>query len=105
LVIKVRKNIKQAEYEVVAKSLDKFLSNESKIGIIFNKKFISKAICFINGTISFDPIKQEAEQANFICNIIKFENKFIIYKIGGHIVPLKLLYKTILQIDNNGNDN
>ena len=92
-------------YEVIAKSLDKFLSNESNIGIIFNKKFISKTICFINGIILFDPIKQEAEQANFICNIIKFENKFIMYKIGGHIVPLKLLQEAILQIDNNGNDN
>ena len=105
MVIKVRKNKKQAEYEVLAKNLDKFLSNESKIGIIFNKKFISKTIWFINGNISFDPIKQEVEQANFICNIIKFENKFIIYKIEGHIVPLKLLHEAILQIDNNGNYN
>ena len=49
-------------YEVLAKRLYKFLSNENNIRIIFNKKFISKAICFINGTILFDPIKQEAEQ-------------------------------------------
>ena len=92
-------------YEVIAKSLDKFFSEESNNGIIFNKKFISKTICFIDGNILFDPIKQEAEQANFICNIIKFGEKFILYKIGGHIVPLKLLQKALLQIDNNGNDN
>ena len=92
-------------YEVIAKSLDKFFSEESNNGIIFNKKFISKTICFIDGNILFDPIKQEAEQANFICNIIKFGEKFILYKIGGHIAPLKLLQKALLQIDNNGNDN
>ena len=92
-------------YEVIAKSLDKFFSNENKIGIVFNKKFISKTICFINGNILFDPIKQEAEQANFLCNILKYGDKFIMYKIGGHIIPLKLLNQAILQIDNNGKDN
>ena len=92
-------------YEVIAKSLDKFFSNENKIGIVFKQKFISKTICFINGNILFDPIKQEAEQANFICNIIKYGDKFIMYKIGGHVVSLKLLEQAILQIDNNGKDN
>ena len=92
-------------YEVIAKSLDKFLSRENNIGIVFNKKYISKTICFINGTILFDPIKQETELADFICNIIKFGEKFILYKIGGNVVPLKLLQQAILQIDNNGNDN
>jgi len=92
-------------YEVIAKSLDKFFSAETKTGIIFNKKFLSKTICFINGNILFDPISQEAEQANFICNIIKYGEKFIMYKIGGHVVSLKLLKEAILQIDNNGNDN
>ena len=92
-------------YEVIAKSLDKFFSKENKIGIIFNKKFISKTICFINGCILFDPIKQETELADFICNIIKFDEKFIIYKISGNVVPIKLLQQAILEIDNNGNDN
>ena len=91
-------------YEVIAKSLDKFFSNENKIGIIFNKKYSSKTICFINGKILFDPIQQETEQADFICNIIKFGEKFITYKIGGHIVPLKLLQQAIMQIDCIGND-
>ena len=91
-------------YEVIAKSLDKFFSNENKIGIIFNKKYSSKTICFINGKILFDPIQQETEQANFICNIIKFGEKFITYKIGGHIVPLKLLQQAIMQIDCIEND-
>ena len=92
-------------YEVIAKSMDKFFSNENKIGIVFNQKFISKTICFINGNILFDPIKQEAELADFICNIIKFGDKFIMYKIGGNVVSLKLLNQAILQIDNNGNEN
>ena len=92
-------------YEVIAKSMDKFFSNESKIGIVFNQKFISKTICFINGNILFDPMKQEVELADFICNIIKYGDKFIMYKIGGQVVSLKLLNQAILQIDNNGNDN
>ena len=92
-------------YEVIAKSLDKFFSNESNIGIVFNKKYISKTICFINGKILFDPMKQETEQADFICNIIKFGEKFILYKIGGRSVPFKLLQQALLQIENNGNDN
>lgn len=92
-------------YEVIAKSLDKFFSTETKTGIVFNKKFLSKTICFINGNILFDPIRQEAEQANFICNIIKYGEKFIMYKIGGHVISLKLLKEAIFQIDNNGNDN
>ena len=58
-------------FEVIAKSLEKFFSKENDIGIIFNEKFISKTICFINGNILFDPLKQEVEMADFICNIIK----------------------------------
>ena len=92
-------------YEVIAKSLYKFFSKENRIGIVFDKKFVSKTICFINDSILFDPIKQETEQANFICNIIKFGDKFNMYKIGGHVVSLKLLQESILQIDNNGNEN
>ena len=94
-------------YEVIAKSLSKFFCKGNNIGIIFNKKFISKTLCFINGNVLFDPIKQEVELANFICNIIKFENKFIMYKIGGHTVPFKLLKQAIEQIDEkeNGIDN
>ena len=92
-------------YEVISKSLDKFFSEGSNNGIVFNKKFLSKTICFIDGIILFDPIKQEAEQANFICNIIKFGEKFILYKIGGYAVPFKLLQQALLEIDNNGNDN
>ena len=92
-------------YEVIAKSLYKFFSKENNIGIVFNKKYISKTICFINDKILFDPIKQETEQADFICNIIKFKENFIMYKIGGRSVPLKLLQQAILQIDNNGIDN
>ena len=92
-------------YEVIAKSLYKFFSNDNKIGIVFNKKYISKTICFIYGNILFDPIKKEVELADFICNIIKFEDKFIMYKICGRVVPLKLLQQAILQIDNNGKDN
>ena len=91
-------------YEVIAKCLDKFFSKENNIGIIFNKKFISKTICFINENIIFDPISQEAEQANFVCNIIKYGEKFMIYKIRGHTVSLKLLNKAILQINENGNE-
>ena len=78
-------------FEVIAKSLEKFFSKENDIGIIFNEKFISKTICFINGNILFDPLKQEVEMADFICNIIKFKDKFIIYKLGGLCVDIKLI--------------
>ena len=87
-------------FEVIAKSLEKFFSKENDIGIIFNEKFISKTICFINGNILFDPLKQEVEMADFICNIIKFKDKFIIYKLGGLCVDIKLIKEAILQIEN-----
>ena len=87
-------------FEVIAKSLEKFFSKENDIGIIFNEKFISKTICFINGNILFDPLKQEVEMADFICNIIKFKYKFIIYKLGGLCVDIKLIKEAILQIEN-----
>ena len=87
-------------FEVIAKSLEKFFSKENDIGIIFNEKFKSKTICFINGNILFDPLKQEVEMADFICNIIKFKDKFIIYKLGGLCVDIKLIKEAILQIEN-----
>jgi len=87
-------------FEVIAKSLEKFFSKENDIGIIFNEKFISKTICFINGNILLDPLKQEVEMADFICNIIKFKDKFIIYKLGGLCVDIKLIKEAILQIEN-----
>ena len=87
-------------FEVIAKSLEKFFSKENDISIIFNEKFISKTICFINGNILFDPLKQEVEMADFICNIIKFKDKFIIYKLGGLCVDIKLIKEAILQIEN-----
>ena len=87
-------------FEVIAKSLEKFFNKENDIGIIFNEKFISKTICFINGNILFDPLKQEVEMADFICNIIKFKDKFIIYKLGGLCVDIKLIKEAILQIEN-----
>ena len=87
-------------FEVIAKSLEKFFSKENDIGIIFNEKFISKTICFINGNILFDPLKQEVEMADFIGNIIKFKDKFIIYKLGGLCVDIKLIKEAILQIEN-----
>ena len=80
--------------------MEKFFSKENNIGIIFNEKFISKTICFINGNILFDPLKQEVEMADFICNIIKFKDKFIIYKLGGLCVDIKLIKEAILQIEN-----
>ena len=90
-------------YEVIAKSLIKFFDKENNIGIIFNKQFESKTICFINGNILFDPMKQETELADFICNIIKYKenNKFIIHKISGLTISMKLIKQAILQIDNN----
>ena len=90
-------------YEVIAKSLMKFFNKENNIGIIFNKQFESKTICFINGNILFDPMKQETELADFICNIIKNKenNKFIIHKISGLTINMKLIKQAILQIDNN----
>ena len=87
-------------YEVIAKSLQKFFSPENKIGIIFNKNFISKTICFINGSTLFDPIQQEVEQADFICNILKYGEKFTIYKINGYLVNFKLIEDAIIKIDN-----
>ena len=90
-------------YEVIAKSLIKFFDKENNIGIIFNKQFESKTICFINGNILFDPMKQETELADFICNIVKYKenNKFIIHKISGLTISMKLIKQGILQIDNN----
>ena len=90
-------------YEVIVKSLMKFFNKENNIGIIFNKQFESKTICFINGNILFDPMKQETELADFICNIIKNKenNKFIIHKISGLTINMKLIKQAILQIDNN----
>ena len=90
-------------YEVIAKSLVKFFNKKNNIGIIFNKQFESKTICFINGNILFDPIKQETELADFICNIIKYKenNKFIMHKISGLTINTKLIKQAILQIDNN----
>ena len=90
-------------YEVIAKSLIKFFDKENNIGIIFNKQFESKTICFINGNILFDPMKQETELADFICNIVKYKenNKFIIHKISGLTISMKLIKQAILQIDNN----
>jgi exosome complex RNA-binding protein Rrp42 (RNase PH superfamily) len=90
-------------YEVIAKSLIKFFDKENNIGIIFNKQFESKTICVINGNILFDPMKQETELADFICNIIKYRenNKFIIHKISGLTINTKLIKQAILQIDNN----
>ena len=91
-------------YEVIAKSLIKFFSKENNINILFNKQFESRTVCFINGNILFDPLKQEAELADFICNIIKFKNdnnKFILYKIGGLCTNLKLIKEAVLQMDNN----
>ena len=81
----------------------KFFDKENNIGIIFNKQFESKTICFINGNILFDPMKQETELADFICNIIKYKenNKFIIHKISGLTISMKLIKQAILQIDNN----
>ena len=90
-------------YEVIAKSLIDFFNKENKIGIIFEKVFESKTICFINGNILFDPMKQETELADFICNIVKYKdnNKFILHKISGLTVSTKLIKEAILQIDNN----
>jgi exosome complex RNA-binding protein Rrp42 (RNase PH superfamily) len=89
-------------YEVIAKSLIKFFSQENKIGIIFNKQFESKTICFINGNILFDPMRQETELADFICNIIKYKenNKFFIHKISGLSINIKLIKEALLQMDN-----
>ena len=91
-------------YEAIAKSLIKFFSKENNINIIFNKQFDSRTICFIHGNILFDPLKQETEMADFICNIIKYKNdnnKFIIHKIGGLSISLKLIKQAILLMDNN----
>ena len=90
-------------YEVIAKSLINFFNKENNIGIIFNKQLESKTICFINGNILFDPMKQETELADFICNIIKYKEnkKFIIHKISGLSINMKLLKEAIMQIDNN----
>ena len=81
----------------------KFFNKENNIGIVFDKSFESKTICFINGNILFDPMKQETELADFICNIIKYKdnNKFILHKISGLTVNTKLIKEAILQIDNN----
>ena len=89
-------------YEVIAKSLIKFFSKENNIGIIFNKQFESKTICFINGNILFDPMRQETELADFICNIIKYKenNKFLIHKISGFSINIKLIKEALLQMDN-----
>ena len=90
-------------FEVIAKSLTKFFNKENNMDIIFNKQFESRTICFINDNILFDPMKQEAEIADFICNIIKFKenNKFILHKISGLTVNMKLIKEALLQIDNN----
>ena len=90
-------------YEVIAKSLLKFFNKENNINIVFNKEFESRTVCFINGNILFDPMKQETELADFICNIIKFKNdnnKFILYKIGGLCVNMHLIKEAMLQFDN-----
>ena len=91
-------------YEVVAKSLIKFFDKENKINIVFNKQIESRTVCFINGNILFDPMKQETEMADFICNIIEYKNeknKFILYKIGGLCINMKLIKEALLLIDNN----
>ena len=89
-------------YEVIAKSLIKFFSKENNIGIIFYKQFESKTICFINGNILFDPMRQETELADFICNIIKYKesNKFLIHKISGLSINIKLIKEALMQMDN-----
>lgn len=86
-------------YEVIANSLVKMFSEENNIDLVFKNKFVSKTICFINKVLLFDPIKQEFEQADFICNIIKYDDKkFMIYKIGGTSIPFDLLKEAVYII-------
>ena len=83
-------------FEVIAKSLSKFFSKDFNTGLIFNKSFISKTFCFIEGKILLDPLIQEVEEADFVTNIVKFEdNKYFIFKISGGSIEANLLQKAL----------
>ena len=79
-------------FEVIAKSLSKFFSKDFNTGLVFSKNFISKTFCFIEGKILLDPIIQEVEQADYVTNIVKFEdNKYFLFKISGGSITINLL--------------